>query len=270
MYRNTFFIFLLSLCLSACTSETSENQGESPGSEPAPSAPAEIPPMPDDFYVAIREKGGSEPYDNIFYVSPDSVSYERYYFNLRSLDTLSPDRAQVEDLYRRLYEMNLSTVQFQLDSIPRVFERGGDIAEMRMNDEITVRSNADNSTILEASWPNFNQYCNAVREFVLADLDQRIARVDLEIEYKDDFKDIAEVNLTANNFQLIAWNNPYDESPAPSTGYNAVLPGQYHLFGRVRVDREYLSVQDTLHMTGRPRRLKMNVFSKRIEIKKLN
>jgi len=265
MKRNLIICLLLLGSIWGC--------GEQESTESAANVVSETPPapeMPDDFYAAVREKGGAEPFDNVYYVAPDSISYQAYYYNLQYVNAYAPQPGEVEAFYQDLMGISFDSVVVVFDDIQRVFERGGDIGELNHNGKNILRSNADNSTVTPGTWPVFNDYCNAIRNYVLSKIETRIQRVDLEIEYQTEFDKMEEVTVETNNFQLVGWTPRPDAKEAPTTGYNAILPGDYHLVGLVRAGGEYFSVQDTLQMRGAPRRLKLVVFSDRIEINKLN
>ena len=257
-------IFLL--CLLACFWQSCEAPAESGEEEQVEMMPEE---MPEDFYVAIREKGGGEPSDNVYYLSVDSASREAYYYDFHSLSAYRPAREDVESIYQALRNLKPWDIGVRTDQVNRVYDRGGELFEIGMTGCRIDRSNAEKQHVLEASLPAFQQVTSTVRDAVLAGLRPQLRPLRLQLNFKEN-ADLSIVSVTANDFPLIDWERSKEGEHPPMSGQNAVLPGDYHLFIHVRTDLGPASIQDSIRISDHGRDLELEIYRGSVEIKKLN
>lgn len=221
--------------------------------------------MPDDFYLALREQGGSEPYDNVYFLSPDSISRESYYYDFHSVNPLRPDRSQVEAVYQGIRRAMPSSIAIDTDEVDRVYARGGEIIEVYANGQLISRANAGRYHVRDSSLQAFRTVADAARNEVLGMLQGALRRVEAEFQAPAG-EQVTLVRLLANDFPLLSWEG---DGPPPPLGSNALLPGDYHLFLTVRSQGGTRSIQDTLQVRGAPRGLAVALSAGSLEIKKL-
>lgn len=248
---------------SGCSTETQSDKPESPVTE---TMPAE---MPNDFYVAVREMGGSEPFDNVYYLSLDSGSREAYYYDFHSVNAYSVKRADAEAVYQKLRAASPWDIGVETDQVNRVYDRGGELFEIGMEGCHIKRSNAENSHISEGSMADFQAVVTAVRNEVTKQLRPQLQAINLDILYKDGGSAVTMLRVTANDFPLLNWEGSGKVEAPPSTGKNAVLPGNYHLYVHVKTEKGFYSAQDTLQVGGQARQIALELFNGGVEIKKL-
>lgn len=266
MRHSLFLLLVLGCLLTSCSGSGKEGNGteEIPLTPMEGTLPAE---MPDDFYVAVREKGGSEPYDNIFYVSSDSISRESWYYNYQTINALPGNPEVVKQLYREIVDMHPEKIGSRTDSLKRITDRGGEISEIRANGQLMQMSNVGNSYIEGASGELFNQLNNRVKSFVVGELSPLMKRVDLELDYGELGYELVDLEVRINDFPLVGWNPSKGKIP-PATGYNSVLPGKYHLYGRAQYNQGFGYLTDSLLIGEENLRLKIRVLNDKLVLEK--
>lgn len=253
--KNTLFILLALLFFQAC-SETKK--------EEKPNIPID---MPTDFYAAVREAGGERPHDNVFYLSPDSISREAWFYNFRSYTNLDPDPVGLKGLYQKLMNWHPEKFTTFKDSVNRAFKRGGEILELRINGQQILVSNAAQSHISVEDASSFFQACDLIRKFVVDKLRPFMQRVELEIDYDRCSREVEAVEVSLNEFGLSNWD--LTKSPEkPIRGNNTIPPGKYHLTAKVRYEQDFAFLQDTLEIGNTPLKLKLRVFDDKLALDK--
>lgn len=266
MLRSFPMVLVLLLLLTACSED--ENKGNKKVELPTVPMEGALPSeMPADFYVAVREKGGSEPFDNIFYVSSDSISRESWYYNFQTINALPGNPEAVRELYRDIVAIHPEQISSRSDSLQRITDRGGEITEIRANGQLLYLSNVSNSYIEGNSGELFNRLNNRVKSFVIDQLSALLRRVDLDIDYTELDQDLVGLEVRINDFPLVGWGVS-DGPTAPLTGYNAVLPGKYHLFGKAQYTQGFGYITDSVLIGEEHLRLKIRVLNDKLELVK--
>ncbi len=265
--RKCFLLFILfSGLLSAC-SET-KTEGNEVGKTPLLPMEGALPAkMPDDFYVAVREKGGSEPFDNIFYVSADSISREGWYYNYQTINAVPGNPEAVASLYQQIAALHPEQITSRSDTLQRGTDRGGEISEIRAGGKLMQMSNVGNSYVEGTSGELFNQLNNLVKSFVVDQLAFLMRRVDLDLDYTGLESELVDLEIRINDFPLVGWNTSKGVIP-PATGYNSVLPGKYHLFGKAQYNQGFGYITDSLLIGDEHLRLKISVLNDKLVLEK--
>ena len=266
MVRYLPLVLFVMMLFFSCSPDQ-ENTGDN---NPPPTVPLEgaLPAqMPGDFYIAVREKGGSEPYDNVFYVSADSISREAWYYNFQTINKTVGDPGKVGALYQDVVALHPERIASRSDSMDRITDRGGEITDILADGKLLRLSNVSNSYIEGESGKLFNQVNNLVKSFVMDQFADLMRRVDLEVDPYELGEDLLSLEVRINDYPLVQWEGS-GGAPIPEQGYNAVLPGKYHLYGKAQTEEGFVYITDSLEVGEENMRLKIKVLSDKLLLEK--